>query len=219
MQNGAQRYFILHKPYDMVSQFVSSHEVRVLGDLGYDFPEGTHAVGRLDINSEGLLILTTDKRVTRLLFQSKVPHRRTYLVKVKYAVSAESLERLCKGVTIRVRGGGYYVTAPCEAEVIPEPVGVFGPAGSLGSAESLGSAGPFSPPGKDYFPVTWLRITLTEGKFHQLRKMVDAVGHRCMRLIRVSIEELSLAGLAAGGVREVEQGPFFEQLNITFPPL
>jgi 23S rRNA pseudouridine2457 synthase len=233
MQNSAERYFILHKPYDMVSQFVSSHEVRVLGDLGYDFPEGTHAVGRLDINSEGLLILTTDKRVTRLLFQSKVPHRRTYLVKVKYAVSAESLERLRKGVTIRVRGGGYYVTAPCEAEVIPEPVGVFGPvapsgvaglpgsAGSHGTAGSPGTAGPFdpAPARKDYFPVTWLRITLTEGKFHQLRKMVDAVGHRCMRLIRVSIEELSLAGLAAGGVREVEQGPFFEQLNITFPPL
>ena len=193
----------------MVSQFVSSHEVRVLGDLGYDFPEGTHAVGRLDINSEGLLILTTDKRVTRLLFQSKVPHRRTYLVKVKYAVSAESLEQLRKGVTIRVRGGGFYVTAPCEAETIPEPVGVFTPVGPSGPAAA----------GKDYFPVTWLRITLTEGKFHQLRKMVDAVGHRCMRLIRVSIEELSLAGLAAGGVREVEQGPFFEQLNITFPPL
>jgi 23S rRNA pseudouridine2457 synthase len=168
--------------------------------LGYDFPEGTHAVGRLDINSEGLLILTTDKRVTRLLFQSKVPHRRTYLVKVKYAVSAESLEQLRKGVTIRVRGGGYYVTAPCEAEVIPEPVGVVEPAAR-----------------KDYFPVTWLRITLTEGKFHQLRKMVDAVGHRCMRLIRVSIEELSLAGLAAGGVREVEQGFFFERLKITAP--
>jgi 23S rRNA pseudouridine2457 synthase len=215
MQNSAERYFILHKPYDMVSQFVSSHEVRVLGDLGYDFPEGTHAVGRLDNHSEGLLILTTDRRVTRLLFQSKVPHRRTYLVKVKYAVSAESLERLRKGVTIRVRGGGYYVTAPCEAEVIPEPVGLTAPVGAPGSDGSFGSC----PARKDYFPVTWLRITLTEGKFHQLRKMVDAVGHRCMRLIRVSIEELSLAGLAAGGVREVEQGPFFEQLNITFPPL
>jgi 23S rRNA pseudouridine2457 synthase len=205
MQNGAERYFILHKPYDMVSQFVSSHEVRVLGDLGYDFPEGTHAVGRLDINSEGLLILTTDRRVTRLLFQSKVPHRRTYLVKVKYAVAEESLDRLRKGVSIRVRGGGYYVTAPCEAECIPEPVGLFD------------APGPFDPAAakKDYFPVTWLRITLTEGKFHQLRKMVDAVGHRCMRLIRVSIEELSLAGLAAGGVREVDRDFFFERLKIS----
>jgi 23S rRNA pseudouridine2457 synthase len=199
MQHEDHRYFIVHKPYNMVSQFVSSHEVRVLGDLGFDFPEGTHAVGRLDNDSEGLLILTTDKRVTRLLFSSKMPHRRTYLVKVKYDVSEESLDRLRGGVLIRVRGGGYYTTAPCEAERVSAPVGLFDPA-----SES-----------KDYFPVSWLRLTLTEGKFHQVRKMVDAVGHRCMRLIRVSIEELGLAGLGAGGVREVEQGPFFEQLRIS----
>jgi 23S rRNA pseudouridine2457 synthase len=64
----------------MVSQFVSTHEVRLLGDLDFHFPEGTHAVGRLDNLSEGLLILTTNKKVTRLLFQGEQPHKRTYLV-------------------------------------------------------------------------------------------------------------------------------------------
>ena len=63
--NG-HRYFILHKPINMVSQFVSSHEVRLLGDLDFIFPEGTHAIGRLDQNSEGLLLLTTNKKITKL---------------------------------------------------------------------------------------------------------------------------------------------------------
>jgi 23S rRNA pseudouridine2457 synthase len=198
MQKDVHRYFVVNKPYDMVSQFVSSHEVRVLGALGFDFPPGTHPIGRLDQESEGLLILTTDKRVTRLLFQGEVPHRRTYLVKVKHVVSEESLALLRAGVTIRVRGGGYYVTAPCEAERVGEPEGLFERAAAT----------------KDYTPVSWLRITLTEGKFHQVRKMVAAIGHRCIRLVRVSIEELTLEGLEAGEVREVGAAEFFEQLKI-----
>jgi 23S rRNA pseudouridine2457 synthase len=198
MQKDADRYFVVNKPYDMVSQFVSSHEVRVLGALGFDFPAGTHPIGRLDKDSEGLLILTTDKRVTRLLFQGEAPHRRTYLVKVKHVVSDEGLGLLRAGVTIRVRGGGYYVTAPCEAERVSEPEGLFAGASTT----------------KDYTPVSWVRITLTEGKFHQVRKMVSAIGHRCIRLVRVSIEELTLEGLGAGEVREVGAADFFEQLKI-----
>jgi 23S rRNA pseudouridine2457 synthase len=203
MQKDAERYFVVNKPYDMVSQFVSSHEVRVLGELGYDWPEGTHPIGRLDKDSEGLLILTTDKRVTRLLFQGEMPHRRTYLVKVKHVVSEESLARLREGLTIRVRGGGYYVTAPCEAERVGEPELLFVRASTT----------------KDYTPVSWVRITLTEGKFHQVRKMVAAIGHRCIRLVRVSIEELTLGGLQAGEVREVAAAEFFERLKIKITSL
>jgi 23S rRNA pseudouridine2457 synthase len=202
MQKDADRYFVVNKPYDMVSQFVSSHEVRVLGELGFDFPAGTHPIGRLDKDSEGLLILTTDKRVTRLLFQGEVPHRRTYLVKVKHVVREESVMSLRQGLTIRVRGGGYYVTAPCEAELAPEPEGLF--ARGTGAADAP----------RDYTPVSWLRITLTEGKFHQVRKMVAAIGHRCIRLVRVSIEDLTLEGLGAGEVREVGAADFFERLKI-----
>lgn len=217
MQKEADRYFVVHKPYDMVSQFVSSHRVRVLGDLGFDFPAGTHPIGRLDNDSEGLLILTTDKRVTKLLFQGKVPHRRTYLVKVKYVVSEESLERLRQGVSIRVRGGGVYVTAPCEVERVQ---GEDVSAADVGAAEvwaaEVGAGAGKVAGGEEegYVPVTWLKIVLTEGKFHQVRKMVAAVGHRCIRLLRVSIEGLELDGLAAGGVREVGAAEFFERLKI-----
>jgi 23S rRNA pseudouridine2457 synthase len=85
------RYFILHKPIDMVSQFVSSHDVRLLGSIDFNFPEGTHAIGRLDKNSEGLLLLTTNSKVTKLLFQGKVPHKRTYLVQVINKISEETI--------------------------------------------------------------------------------------------------------------------------------
>src|ERR1700712_4619607 len=118
MDDIQHRYFIIHKPRNMVSQFVSSHRVKLLGDLGYPFPEGTHAIGRLDNNSEGLLLLTTNKRVTRLLFESNVPHKRNYLVQVKHVVTDETIRQLQTGVTIRVKGGGDYTTPPCEASVI-----------------------------------------------------------------------------------------------------
>ena len=198
MNPTGHRYFIVNKPYGMVSQFVSSHEVRLLGKLAFDFPEGTHAIGRLDNYSEGLLILTTNKKVTKLLFEDPIPHRRTYLVKVKYQVSPESLEKLRKGLSIRIRGGSQYTTLPCEAEIIPPP-------------ENLPLNGNERP---EYYPHSWLKLTLTEGKFHQVRKMVDAIHHRCVRLIRQSIEDLELMDLAPGEVREIEEADFFRRLRI-----
>lgn len=196
---GPNRYFILNKPYNMVSQFISSHDVGLLGDLGYNFPDGIHAVGRLDHHSEGLLILTTNKKVTRLLFQGEVPHKRTYLVKVRYTVSPESLQQLRTGVTIRVKGDLYYTTPPCEAEIVEIPAGMF----------------PGKHEAKDYHPYTWLTITLYEGKFHQVRKMVNAIRHRCKRLIRISIEDLELGNLPPGTVKEIPEADFFRQLKIT----
>lgn len=193
------RYFIINKPFDMVSQFVSSHDVRLLGELPFDFPEGTHAIGRLDNHSEGLLILTTNKKVTRLLFQGKLPHERTYLVKVKGEMSDATLQRLKEGVPICVGEGEEYITTPCRVEIVNRPDGLFDHPREL----------PFT------VPHTWLLITLTEGKFHQVRKMVGAVSHRCQRLIRVSIENLLLGDLQPGEVRELPEEEFFHLLKIT----
>lgn len=181
----------------MLSQFIGSDMVG-LSDIAYSFPEGIHAVGRLDNQSEGLLILTTNKRVTKLLFQGNQPHKRTYLVKVKYVVSQERLTELRNGIEIRVKGGGNYTTAPCEADIVDIPADLF--------------ANPYE--SKDYTPYTWLRISLTEGKFHQIRKMVNAINHRCKRLIRISIENLELTDLQPGEVREIGEKEFFQLLNI-----
>ena len=192
------RYFIVNKPYNMLSQFVSEREATLLGDLDFDFPKGIHAVGRLDKQSEGLLILTTAKNVTRLLFQGETVHKRRYLVKVKNTVSEDKLQQLREGIPIRVEGGGYYTTSACEAEIVDEPIGLFS-----------GDAGLYT-----YPPYTWLMITLTEGKFRQIRKMTAAIQHRCQRLIRVSIEDIELGDLAPGEVKEIAENDFFRLLRI-----
>ena len=98
------RYFLLHKPINMVSQFVSSHKVRLLGSINFDFPEGTHAIGRLDKDSEGLLLLTTNSKVTKLLFQGKQPHTRTYLVQVINKVNEEIISKIANGISISAVG-------------------------------------------------------------------------------------------------------------------
>jgi 23S rRNA pseudouridine2457 synthase len=192
------RYFIIYKPYKMVSQFISPDNVNLLGDLDFDFPEGTHAIGRLDNNSEGLLILTTNKKVTRLLFQSEVPHLRTYLVQVEKVMSLETLNKLRNGISIRITGDEYYTTANCDVDIVTRP-------------DNL-------PPREHEFradlPQTWLRMTLTEGKFHQIRKMVSSVYHDCKRLIRISIEGLELGNMQPGEVREIEEEEFFRLLKI-----
>ena len=198
VHNEAHRYFIVNKPYNIVSQFVSSHRVGLLGDLDFDFPEGTHAIGRLDNNSEGLLLLTTNKKITKLLFEGAVPHKRVYLVQVRHEVSEDTLQLLRQGVSIIVKGGGNYTTQPCQVEIVHDPGDYFNDTKPLMLRP----------------PYTWLLLTLTEGKFHQVRKMVDVVHHQCRRLIRVAIEDLMLGEIPAGGVQEIEEVEFFEKLKI-----
>ena len=184
----------------MVSQFISSHEVRLLGDVAFNFPEGTHAIGRLDNQSEGLLLLTTNKKVTRLLFQGERAHSRTYLVQVKNRVSDENVELLRSGIPISAKNGQVFVTTPCKVEKVDTPENLFSSGYEL----------------REGVPNTWLLITLTEGKFHQVRKMVAAIHHPCKRLIRVSIENISLGDLQPGEVKEMDEKAFFEKLGIHY---
>ncbi len=182
----------------MVSQFIAQDKVRVLGELDFDWPEGIHAIGRLDNNSEGLLLLTTNKKITKLLFQSPVPHKRTYLVMVHRVVTPETAEQLSKGIVIKIKEGINYTTTPCEVEITEPPAGLFKSGYNF----------------NDRVPRSWLSITLTEGKYHQVRKMVQAVGHKCMRLIRTSIEDMQLGDLAPGAVREYTEEEFFRLLKL-----
>jgi 23S rRNA pseudouridine2457 synthase len=180
----------------MESQFISPHAGPLLGDLSFSFPPGTHAIGRLDKYSEGLLLLTTNKKITALLFESPVPHKRTYLVQVKHIVSETSLAQLRSGVPIRITGEMHYVTPSCEVLIV-QP-----------------SHFPSPRPFPHYIESTWLSITITEGKFRQVRKMVAAIRHRCMRLIRTSIEDMELGNLPPGGIKEIDESTFFSQLKL-----
>ena len=190
------RYFIAHKPYDMVSQFISPHKVKLLSNLNYTFPAGTHAIGRLDKNSEGLLILTTNKQVTRLLFQSKIPHKRTYLVQTEHTVNEDAINQLRSGVNIRIKGGSDYITAASEVLIAgKDTYKMF-----LQANENTSGS--------------WILIILNEGKYHQVRKMFKAVHHRCKRLIRVAIDEIELGELKPGSIEEIDEKKFYLKLKI-----
>jgi 23S rRNA pseudouridine2457 synthase len=198
MNNSEYKYFMVHKPFNVVSQFISSHKVGLLNELDFNFPEGTHAIGRLDKDSEGLLLLTTNKKITRLLFLSEVPHRRTYLVQINNIVSDSNIEKLKQGVNIKVKTGLDYITTQCEVEKVNDPKKY------CELAERLTA----------YEPFTWLLITITEGKFHQVRKMIAAIKHKCKRLIRVSIEDMEIGNLKSGEVREISEVDFFTLLKL-----
>ena len=195
---NVDRYFLLNKPMNMVSQFVSTHKVQLLSDIDFNFPEGTHAIGRLDQMSEGLLLLTTNKKVTKLLFQGIRPHVRTYLVQVKNKVSQDTLKKLRSGVKISASNATTYTTAPCNVNLIEPPVNLWNNGIILHENQQS----------------DWLRIELTEGKFHQVRKMVATMHHRCIRLVRWSIEDITVESIAPGKVQEVSEAYFFKALNL-----
>lgn len=113
-------------------------------------------------------------------------------------MTPEKVQQLCEGVTIRVRGRGEYRTRPCEIELLDTPPDVF----------------PYQLEQNPYIPHSWLRVTLWEGKYHQVRNMMNAVKCPCRRLIRISIEDLALGDLAPGCVREINEEDFFRLLRI-----
>jgi len=199
----AHRYFIVYKPVNMVSQFVSTHQVNLLHQLNFVFPEGTHAIGRLDQNSEGLLLLTTNKKITKLLFQGPVPHNRTYLAQVKNSVSQTTIEKLASGIEISATNGQIFKTTPCKVKLIDTPK-------NLAAVEK---------PLHENVQSSWLEITLTEGRFHQVRKMVAAVHHKCIRLIRTSIEDIHIGSMQPGEVIEFNENDFFRLLKLNDKPI
>lgn len=135
------------------------------------------------------------------MFLGEEPHKRTYLVQVNNILGNESLRQLQTGTSIRIKGGINYTTPPCDVMIVTDVERMYQNAVTK----------------KGYGPHTWLLITLTEGKYHQVRKMIGAVRHRCKRLIRLSIEDLPLNNLAPGAVKEIAEKEFFDRLHIGYP--
>nr|WP_315154421.1 pseudouridine synthase [uncultured Flavobacterium sp.] len=180
-------HYILHKPYGYLSQFIYElkRKKRLLGEL-YDFPEGTMAIGRLDEDSEGLLLLTTDGKVSEQIRSKKVD--KEYYVQVDGVITPEAIEQIKEGVEIGFNGTKY-MTKPCEAFILNE-IPNFGPRGKKIRDERHG-------------PTSWASIIVNEGKFRQVRKMTAAVGFPTLRLVRVRIGNVHLNNLQAGEVKEV----------------
>lgn len=182
-------HFILHKPYGYLSQFIYELKRRkkLLGEL-HDFPEGTMAIGRLDEDSEGLLLLTTDGKVSEQIRSKKVD--KEYYVQVDGVITHEAIEQIKKGVEIGFNGTKY-TTKPCEAFILND-IPNFGPRGKKIRDERHG-------------PTSWASITVNEGKFRQVRKMTAAVGFPTLRLVRVRVGSIHLGELKAGEVTKVER--------------
>jgi len=187
---------MLHKPYGMVSQFKSPYDQPLLRDLDFEFPQGTNAVGRLDADSEGLLLLTNDTSLTKRLLHPDKKHLREYLVCVQRTVTSETLEQLNTSMDLLIKRKGAYKTLNSNVCLANKP-------------EQLVDIGY-----KELIPHTWLRFSLTEGKFRQIRKMCAAVNHKCRRLIRTKIEDLELGDLTPGKIKELEQKELFELLKL-----
>ncbi|MEQ8243495.1 pseudouridine synthase [Fulvivirga sp.] len=185
------RHFIIHKPYGYLSQFVHNERRRknrkLLGEL-HDFPEGTMSIGRLDQNSEGLLLLTTDGKVSHQVLSKKI--EKEYYIQVDGIITDEAIEALKKGVDIALQGE-IYETLPCKAF-------------------RLDSAPDFPPRAQKirdarHGPTSWMSVTVNEGKFRQVRKMSAAVGFPTLRLVRVRIGNIHLNDMKSGEVVEVEE--------------
>jgi 23S rRNA pseudouridine2457 synthase len=177
-------HFKIHKPFGVISQFIhkGKRTKKVLGDF-YDFPEGTMAIGRLDEQSEGLLLLTTDGMTSENIRRKSV--EKEYYVQVDGIPEEAAILAIETGVEIGLKGDKYK-TLPCKVKAIPEP-SAFPPRIKKIRDERHG-------------PTSWLSIIVTEGKYRQVRKMTAAVGHATLRLVRVRIGNITLDSLEAGNV-------------------
>lgn len=181
----AHRYLLFHKPYDVLCQFTDQGCQPPRPTLkDYVAVPGVYAVGRLDRDSEGLLLLTNHGQLQHRLIDPKFQHDRTYWVQVERIPNEFALQQLRQGVQIQD-----YRTRPAIVNLINEP-----------------DLSPREPPVRfrKSVPTGWLEISLTEGKNRQVRRMTAAVGFPTLRLVRVAIAHLRLDGLQPGQWRDVE---------------
>ena len=180
------RLILFNKPFGVLSQFTDEGYARqTLSD--YIRLPGVYPAGRLDRDSEGLLLLTDDGRLQARIADPKFKMPKTYLVQVEGELQPEALERLSSGV--QLKDG---LTLPAQAEWIEAP-----------------DLWPRDPPirVRKSIPDCWLKLTIREGRNRQVRRMTAAVGHPTLRLVRWSIGEWSVEGLQPGEWREVTVSP------------
>jgi len=188
------RYLLFNKPYGVLTQFSDDSNRPTLKDY-IDVPE-VYAVGRLDLDSEGLLLLTNHGAVQHRLSDPKFHHSKTYWVQVEGIPTPEAIAKLEQGVTIQD-----YKTRPAKVKLLPPDLDI-----------------PVRQPPIRYrasIPTTWLEILLTEGKNRQVRRMTAAVGFPTLRLMRVAIGDLSIQGLGVGQWRDLTNTEI-EQLVSTY---
>lgn len=177
------RLIAFNKPYGVLSQFTPEAGHPALDRFG--LPPGVYPAGRLDRDSEGLLLLCDDGPLIARLLDPKRGHPRTYLVQVEGKPGPEALDRLRRGVVLKDGP-----TRPAEVRAIDEPAWLWRRDPPVRFRRSI--------------PTSWLELTLREGRNRQVRRMTAAVGLPTLRLVRVRIGQLELGDLAPGTWREVD---------------
>jgi len=178
------RYLLFHKPYDVLCQFTDDSDTGRQTLKDYIPIPGVYSVGRLDRDSEGLLLLTDHGQLQHRLSDRQFQHPRTYWVQVERIPDAVALQQLRQGVVVQD-----YRTRPAKVSLLSvEPV-----------------LPPRDPPirFRKAVPTAWLEMTLTEGRNRQVRRMTAAVGFPTLRLVRAQIADLCLEGLAPGQWRDL----------------
>ncbi len=181
------------KPYGVVCQFSPDGEKPTLAN--FRLPKGVYAAGRLDHDSEGLVLLTDDGGIQHRLTHPKFKHEKTYWVQVERVPSPVKIGKLASGVLIK---GGR--TRPCKVRLLSnEP-----------------ELPPREPPirSRKTVPTAWLEICLTEGKNRQVRRMTAHISHPTLRLVRARIGELTLKGLLPGHWRDLKTAEYRRILKL-----
>jgi 23S rRNA pseudouridine2457 synthase len=184
MNENKLKYFVLHKPYGYLSQFTDKLNRKTLSHLK-NIPKDVYPVGRLDMDSEGLLLLSNDKLLVDYLLNPQNSHEKEYLAQVEGIPSKEEMEKFKTGLRIERK-----MTLPAKIE-LTTPINI---------SERI-------PPIRKRIniPVCWLKIVITEGRNRQVRKMTAAIGHPTLRLIRTRIKNIFLGDLKPGEIRELTE--------------
>ncbi len=190
------RYFIIYKPFRVLTQFSTKEDKKTLADY-FDVPKNVYAVGRLDYDSEGLLILTNDTALNHRLLTPQYNHEREYRVQVEGSITKDAIDNLQKGVVISI-DGKQHKTLPCKSFLFIQPPLISERNPPIRFRKNIA--------------VSWISLTLTEGKNRQVRKMTAKVGYPTLRLIRYRIEKLTLENMHPGDIKELTKEAIYKGL-------
>ena len=189
-------YYIIYKPFQVLSQFTSTDEKLSLKDF-FKVASDVYPVGRLDYDSEGLLILTNDQQLNHRLLNPAFAHEREYWVQVDGDIDQEAVDQLQSGVSINI-DGKIYRTKPCKAKKIIPPDGLPERNPPVRIRKNI--------------PTSWISLVLQEGKNRQVRKMTAKVGFPTLRLIRYRIADITIESLLPGDMRMIDKETIYRKL-------
>jgi 23S rRNA pseudouridine2457 synthase len=192
------KYFVIYKPFQVLSQFTPENNKACLKDF-FEVPTDVYPVGRLDYDSEGLLLLTNDKSLNHRLLHPSFAHEREYRVQVEGLITNDALHLMASGITI-TNDGKPFRTQPAKASRLPENIVIPDRNPPIRFRQNI--------------PTSWIKLVITEGKNRQVRKMTAATGFPTLRLIRYRLAGLTLDSMLPGDMIDMIQNDVYGKLGL-----